>query len=135
MAPDVVDQLFKAAVAVQGNAYVPYSDFHVGAAILTPSGRIFSCCNVENAAYPSSVCAEAGAISAMIAAGEHEIAAILTVCEGDLLGTPCGNCRQRIREFAKPDVPVYAADATGVRRTFTVEEILPASFGPENLGK
>ena len=131
----MIQRLFAAAVEVQEHAYVPYSEFKVGAAILTPSGRIFTACNVENAAYPSSVCAEAGAISAMVSAGEREIAAILTVCDGELLGTPCGNCRQRIREFAHLDAPVYAADGSGVQRTFTVDELLPASFGPEHLGK
>lgn len=132
--PDI-DEMFRAAVAVQANAYVPYSDFHVGASIVTSSGTLYAACNVENAAYPSSVCAEAGAISKMVSAGEREIAAILTVCEGDLLGTPCGSCRQRIREFATPDTTIYAADSTGVRRVFTMDELLPASFGPENLGR
>ena len=135
MADPDLDEMLRAAVKVQANAYVPYSDFHVGAAVVTTSGAMFTSCNVENAAYPSSVCAEAGAISAMVSAGEREIAAILTVCEGDRLGTPCGSCRQRIREFAIPGTVIHAADSTGVRRTFTVDELLPASFGPENLGR
>lgn len=133
MDDEVVDRLLDAARAVQQHAYVPYSGFRVGAALMTPDGRIFSGCNVENAAYPTSTCAEAGAVAAMVSAGEREIAALLTVCDGELLGTCCGNCRQRIREFAKPATPIYAADARGVRRTFTMEELLPASFGPEHL--
>ena len=117
-----IDELFAAALAVQQNAYAPYSKYRVGAAVLTSSGKIFAGCNVENAAYPQGACAEAG-----------EIVAVLTVCDGDRLGTCCGGCRQRIREFATPDTPVYAADRTGVRATFTLEGLLPQSFGPEHL--
>jgi cytidine deaminase len=128
-----VAELFAAALAVQQNAYAPYSKYRVGAAVLTPSGRIFSGCNVENAAYPQGACAEAGAIAAMCAAGERTIVAVLTVCDGDELGTCCGGCRQRLREFAAPNTPVYAADGTGVQATFTLEGLLPHSFGPEHL--
>ncbi len=130
---DRVAELFAAALAVQQNAYAPYSKYRVGAAVLTPSGRIFSGCNVENAAYPQGACAEAGAIAAMCAAGERVIIAVLTVCDGDELGTCCGGCRQRLREFAALETPVYAADGTGVRATFTLEGLLPHSFGPEHL--
>ena len=85
---------------MQANAHAPYSRFRVGAAVRTASGRVFAGCNVENAAYPQGSCAEAGAISAMVAAGEHEIVAVLTVCDGEAIGTCCGGCRQRLREFA-----------------------------------
>lgn len=125
--------MFEAALAVQQNAYAPYSAYRVGAALLTGSGRIFAGCNVENAAYPQGACAEAGAIAMMCAAGEREIVAVLTVCDGENLGTCCGGCRQRIREFAAPGTPIYAADGTGVRATFTLDELLPNSFGPEHL--
>lgn len=128
-----VDEMFAAAKAVQAKAYAPYSHFRVGAAVCTADGRIFSGCNVENAAYPQGTCAEAGAISAMIAAGEHEIVAVLTVCDGDAIGTCCGGCRQRIREFASAEAVIYAAGPEGVRATFTMSELLPSSFGPEHL--
>jgi len=128
-----VDDLFAAALAVQQNAYAPYSHYRVGAAVLTSSGAIYAGCNVENAAYPQGACAEAGAIAAMCAAGEREIVAVLTVCDGEMLGTCCGGCRQRIREFAAMDTPVYAADGSGVRATFTLEGLLPQSFGPDHL--
>ena len=134
VAGDWVDELFAAALAVQANAHAPYSQYRVGAAVLTPSGRIFAGCNVENAAYPQGACAEAGAIGAMVAAGEREIVAVLTVCDGEQLGTCCGGCRQRIREFAKADTPIFAADGNGVRATFTLDQLLPHSFGPEHLG-
>jgi cytidine deaminase len=134
MASDV-NELLAAAKAVQANAYAPYSRFRVGAAIRTASGNVFSGCNVENAAYPQGSCAEAGAISAMVAAGEHEIAAVLTVCDGEAISTCCGGCRQRLREFAGGNTPIYAAGPEGVRATFTLDELLPHSFGPENLSE
>src|SRR5215213_426294 len=119
---------------MHAKAYAPYSKFKVGAAIRTPSGRIFAGCNVENAAYPQGACAETGAIAAMIAGGEARIGEILVVGDGDLLCTPCGGCRQRIREFAGPETPVHVAGPEGVRRRFTLAELLPYSFGPDNLG-
>jgi cytidine deaminase len=128
-----LDTLFEAAKAIQAKAYAPYSRFKVGAAIATPDGKVFTGCNVENAAYPVGSCAEAGAISAMIAAGESRIAEIVVMGEGDVLCTPCGGCRQRIREFAGPDTPVHIAGPEGIRKRLTLEELLPFSFGPDNL--
>lgn len=133
LAESTVAALFEAAVTVQQKSYSPYSHYKVGAAVLSDTGRIYAACNVENAAFPVATCAEAGAISAMVSAGDVRIVAVLTVCEGDDLGTPCGGCRQRIREFASLDTPVYAADPHGVRATFTVDDLLPHSFGPEHL--
>ncbi len=129
----VIDDLFAAARAAQAEAYAPYSRFRVGAAVLGASGRIFPGCNVENAAYPQGSCAEAGAIAAMALAGERSIAAILVVGDGDALVTPCGGCRQRIREFAAPHTPIHIAGPDGVRRSFTLDELLPESFGPDHL--
>lgn len=127
--------MFDAARAAQLRAYAPYSRFLVGAAVLGADGAIFAGCNVENAAYPVGSCAEAGAIAAMIAGGERRIAAILVLGDGEGLVTPCGACRQRIREFATPQTPVHIADRDGVRQAFTLEQLLPASFGPSNLGR
>jgi cytidine deaminase len=128
-----VDALFDAARSVQARAHVPYSRFKVGAAIRTAGDLIFAGCNVENAAYPQGACAETGAISAMVAAGETRIAEMLVVGDGAYLVTPCGGCRQRIREFAGPDIMIHIAGPNGVRRTFTLEELLPYSFGPDHL--
>jgi cytidine deaminase len=128
-----IKALFDAARAAQARAYVPYSRYKVGAALLTDDGLIHAGCNVENAAYPSGTCAEAGAIAAMVLGGGKRIAAALVVGDGPVLCTPCGNCRQRLREFAKSDAPVHVAGPEGVRRTFTLEQLLPASFGPDNL--
>lgn len=128
-----IDAMFNAALDAQRLAYAPYSRFPVGAAVLVPDGRIFAAGNVENAAYPEGTCAETGAIAMMAAAGGREIAAVLTVCSGEVLGTCCGGCRQRIREFAEPDTPIYAADPAGVKATFRLDELLPSSFGPDHL--
>jgi len=125
--------LFEAAKVAQRQAYAPYSRFKVGAAIRTSSRAIFAGCNVENAAYPQGACAEAGAISAMVLAGERRIAEILVIGDGEALVTPCGGCRQRIREFAGPDTPIHIAGPEGVRATFTLDQLLPHSFGPEHL--
>jgi cytidine deaminase len=125
--------LFAAAKAAQAQAYAPYSRFKVGAAIRTPSGAVFAGCNVENAAYPQGACAEAGAISAMALAGERRIAEIVVIGDGEDLCTPCGGCRQRIREFADAKTRVHIAGPDGVRASFTLEELLPHSFGPGHL--
>ena len=128
-----VQELFDAAVAVQANAHVPYSHFPVGAAVRSATGRVYVGCNVENAAYPQGLCAEASAIAAMVSAGERELAVVLTVCDGDMLSTCCGGCRQKIREFATPATVIHSAGPEGVRRSYSIEELLPDSFGPENL--
>ena len=128
-----LEALFDAARAVQAQAHAPYSRFKVGAALRTPSGRVFAGCNVENASYPQGACAETGAISAMVAAGERRIAEMVVMGEGAELVTPCGGCRQRIREFAAGDTPVHVAGPEGIRRSFTLDELLPFSFGPDNL--
>ena len=129
-----VEALFSAAKQAFDNAYAPYSKFPVGAALLTPEGEIFSGCNVENAAYPQGSCAEAGAISAMARAGRRRIVEVVVVGGGPGLCTPCGGCRQRLREFAGPDLAIHVAGPEGVRASFTLAELLPPSFGPENLG-
>jgi cytidine deaminase len=128
-----LDELIEAAVAAQANAHCPYSNYPVGAAIRTASGAVFAGCNVENAAYPSGTCAEAGAIAAMVLAGEREIVEVVVVTGGATPGTPCGGCRQRLREFAGPDVAVHAMNQNGAVLDITIAELLPSSFGPEFL--
>ena len=128
--------LFEAAVAVREHAYAPYSKFKVGAALRTVDGTIYAGANCENASYPVGVCAEGVAIGAMASAGERRMAEIVVIGgdAGDsLLCTPCGACRQRIREFAAPETPVHVCGPEGLRRSFTLAELLPSSFGPENL--
>ena len=130
--------LIDAARHAYHRAYAPYSQFPVGAAIRTPDGQIFAGANVENAAYPQGQCAEASAIGNMILGGGAEIAEILVMGgrKGDgVICTPCGGCRQRIREFAAPDTPVYVCGPEGLRLTTTLATLLPHSFGPDNLAR
>ena len=132
---DGIDKaLFEAAENVRKNSHAPYSGFFVGAAILADDGKIYAGCNVENAAYPLGSCAEASAISAMLAGGARRIKHILTTGPGTMPVTPCGGCRQRIREFADSDTPIVCMCADGAHplRT-TLGELLPHSFGPQFL--
>ena len=128
------DALIAAAINAMPLAYAPYSQFQVGAAIEDENGHIHTGVNVENAAYPVGSCAEAGAIAAMIGAGGREITRIAVAGRGDLLCTPCGGCRQRIREFAAADMDIFICDEQCLRQRFTLAELLPHSFGPDNLG-
>ncbi|WP_299375730.1 cytidine deaminase [uncultured Tateyamaria sp.] len=120
--------LKSAAIAVRENAHAPYSNFQVGAALRTASGAIFAGCNVENVAYPQGTCAEAGAIAAMVAAGEREIAEVYVVAGSPMPVTPCGGCRQKLAEFGGGDVPVTMATVAGVEQRTTLGELLPGAF-------
>lgn len=122
-----------AAIAARAAAYAPYSGFHVGAAVQAESGAVYQGCNVENAAYPEGICAEAAAIAALVMAGERRIIALAVAGGGGQLCTPCGGCRQKIREFAADTVPILVCGPDGLRRRFTLADLLPASFGPDNL--
>ncbi len=125
--------LYEAAEAIRAKAYAPYSKFSVGAAILADDGIIYAGCNVENAAYPLGNCAEASAIAAMIAGGGRRITRIFITGPGAQPVTPCGGCRQRIREFAELDTPVICLGVDGAPLETTLGELLPHSFGPEFL--
>jgi cytidine deaminase len=122
-----------AARQARDSAYAPYSKFAVGAAVLDEQGRIHAGCNVENAAYPQGWCAEASAIAAMVLAGGRRIMAVAVCAASPDPITPCGGCRQKLREFAADDCPVWAVDADGLRATHTLGSLLPHSFGPEQL--
>ena len=132
-AESALAELFAAAKAAQATAYAPYSRFKVGAALRTPDGAIFAGGNVENASYPEGWCAETSAIAAMAAAGARRIAEICVVGDGAALCTPCGGCRQRIREFANDETLVHVAGPEGVRATFRLSALLPEFFGPGHL--
>jgi cytidine deaminase len=127
------DALLSAARAAQKSAYAPYSHFSVGAAVLDDQGRIHGGCNVENAAYPEGVCAEASALSAMVLAGSTQARAILVVGTGGTWVTPCGGCRQKLREFCADNTPILIANETTMGPTYTLDQLLPASFGPQHL--
>jgi cytidine deaminase len=121
------------AANVRLNAHAPYSRFKVGAAIRTSNGTIFVGCNVENVAYPQGTCAEAGAIAAMIAAGEREIAEVYVIAGADLPVTPCGGCRQKLAEFAGGDVMVTMATTKGVTQQMRMAELLPGAFTTQHM--
>ncbi len=128
------DPLIIAAMEARGKAHAPYSRFYVGAAMRDENGRIFSGCNIENAAFPQGWCAEPSAISHLIMAGGKSITEVVVLGNGSELCTPCGGCRQKIREFANGDVKIHCCSEDGeLIRTFTLDELLPSSFGPENL--
>ena len=126
--------LIDAAKTARKHAHVPYSKFYVGAAMRDEKGRVHAGANIENAAYPQGWCAECTAIGHLIMAGGTKITEVAVMGNGDALCTPCGGCRQKIREFAAGDVKIHCCTEEGkLIRTFTLEELLPASFGPENL--
>ena len=129
----IYEELFKMATSIMEKAYAPYSKFKVGAAILDNNDDYHVGCNIENAAYPIGNCAEASAIAAMIASNGKKIKAIAITGYGDLLCTPCGGCRQRIREFASLETRIIVGNEKKIKRIFTLSELLPSSFGPENL--
>lgn len=128
------EPLRRAALDAQARAHAPYSGYQVGAAILTKAGAIFHGCNVENASYGLTVCAERTAIVTMVAAGEREPVAIFIVTPGDDPGTPCGMCRQVLAEFAV-DLPIRLRGASGAELETTLGELLPRAFRPSALGR
>src|SRR5215469_11649561 len=125
--------MLEMARAAMARAYAPYSRFAVGAVVRGESGALYAGCNVENAAFPLRSCAEASAISALIMAGHRRIIEVLVIGKGPALVSPCGGCRQRLLEFADDATPVHICDPDGMRRTLTLGELLPMSFGPANL--
>ena len=136
--------LFEQACEVRLNAHAPYSGFKVGAALRVSSGKTFVGCNVENAAYPEGTCAEAGAIAAMVAAGESQIEEIFIVAGGSEPISPCGGCRQKISEFSRPIRPSFLPTRTEIRCTkllgnsYRILSSLPTSKNngrTRNLGK
>ncbi|XP_075407662.1 cytidine deaminase [Tenrec ecaudatus] len=135
LAPEHVQRLLRSCLEAKKSAYCPYSRFPVGAALLTGDGRIFSGCNVENACYPLGICAERTAIQKAISEGYKDFKAIAIASDlEDEFISPCGACRQVMREFGT-NWAVYMTKPDGSYVVRTVEELLPASFGPEDLQK
>jgi cytidine deaminase len=132
-APD--PELLAAARAVRDNAHAPYSRFKVGAALRAASGRIFVGCNVENAAYPEGTCAEAGAIAAMVAAGEKRLVAVAVIADSPEPVPPCGGCRQKLAEFGAGDVPVTLATTAGAWQGTTIGGLLPGRFTAAHMDR
>ena len=132
MTADQERELIAAATAVRLRAYAPYSGFQVGAALLTADGRIVVGCNVENASYGHTICAERSAVLTMVAEGIRSFTAIVVVTDGAKLSTPCGACRQVMHEFA-PNAVVVCGNLRGERTRHTMAELLPHPFGPADL--
>lgn len=127
----IPQDLIKAAQSVYDNAYAPYSHYRVAAAVLTEDGTIYTGCNVENAVYPLTICAERTAIFKAVSEGTRKIIALAVVTANG--GSPCGSCRQVMREFGEDSMPIYVADSTGAYRTHTLAELLPESFSVNDL--
>jgi len=122
--------LVRLAQAAREKAYAPYSSYAVGAALLTASGQVFTGCNVENAVYPLTLCAERTAVVKAVSEGQREFVSIAIATQNG--GSPCGACRQVLYEFA-PRLRVLLCDAAGRVRQFTLDQLLPEAFGPDSL--
>jgi len=131
--PDTIgpQDLIKAAQSVYDNAYAPYSHYRVAAAVLADDGTVYTGCNVENAVYPLTICAERTAIFKAVSDGSRKIVALAVVTANG--GSPCGACRQVMREFGTDEMPIYVADVSGAYRTHTLGELLPESFSSADL--
>jgi cytidine deaminase len=127
--------LLQSATDVRLRAYAPYSRFKVGAAIRAASGAVYVGCNVENVAYPEGTCAEAGAIAAMIAAGDTVIAEVWVIADSPEPVPPCGGCRQKIAEFAGQDVVVTLCTTDGKSKSVTVASLLPGLFTAAHMDR
>lgn len=126
--------LFEAARAAMALCHAPYSKFPVGAAIRAANGKVYAGANIENLSFPEGWCAETTAIGHMVMAGQKEIVEIAVIAEKLALCPPCGGCRQRIKEFATPRTLIYLCDEAGVKKTMTMEELLPHGFSTEVIG-
>lgn len=129
----LIEKMWAAARAAQANAYAPYSRYAVGAAIVDEHGVVHAGCNVENAAYPQGWCAEASALSALVLSGARHARGVLVVGTGTAWITPCGGCRQKLREFAGPELPIVSASPQAVGPVHSLDQLLPHSFGPSHL--
>ena len=130
-----MDDLIRLAQTMMTRAHAPYSKFHVGAAVRDEEGGLHGGCNVENAAYPQGWCAEASAIAALVGAGRRRVLECAIAGPGPELITPCGGCRQALREFASDDTKVHLCGPDGLHRTVTLGQLLPLSFGPHHVAK
>ncbi|TFJ93844.1 cytidine deaminase [Lentibacillus salicampi] len=127
-------ELLKEAKDIKKKAYVPYSKFSVGAAILTSSGKIYTGCNIENAAYPVSCCAERVAIFKAIADGVHDFSEMAVVADTERPVPPCGSCRQVMSEFFDSSMKIHLSNLHNDTKTVTMEELLPFSFQADDMG-
>jgi cytidine deaminase len=132
---DTLAAMLDLARRALANAHAPYSRFRVGACIRASSGRLYAGCNVENASYPVTQCAESSAIGAMVSAGDREIVEIAIATEGDAVCPPCGRCRQQLSEFGAASARIHLCGPEGIRVSTTLGDLLPMAFGPDSLGR
>ncbi|MFD1030754.1 cytidine deaminase [Metaplanococcus flavidus] len=126
-------QLLEQAIAARGNAYVPYSKFPVGAALLTADGKVYLGCNIENAGYSMTNCAERTAMFKAVSEGDRKFVALAVSADTEGPVSPCGACRQVLAEFCAPDMPVYLTNLKGDVQDTTISELLPGAFSTEDL--
>ncbi len=131
----LLESLYQKALQARNHAYAPYSGFSVGAALVSENGNMYAGSNVENASYPCGTCAEAGAISAMIAGGDKIIKDIVIVSGASDLIVPCGACLQRLREFSDEKTTIHLANLTKIEKSYKLSDLLPVSFSAEDLKK
>jgi len=129
-----MNDLLQLAQRMMLRAHAPYSKFHVGAALRADDGSIHGGCNVENASYPQGLCAEAAAIAALVASGKRKVVECVVIGPGPEVITPCGGCRQKLREFAADEAKIHLCGPDGLHRTVTLGSLLPMSFGPQHFG-
>ena len=130
-----MNNLLEEAIKIRENAYVPYSKFQVGAALLTKSGNVYTGCNIENAAYPVSCCAERVAIFKAISEGETEFVQMAVAADTERPVPPCGSCRQVMSEFFAPQMEIHLTNLNKDVKTFTMEKLLPFSFNNDDMKK
>ncbi len=130
---NVTDNMFAQAVKAMNNAYAPYSHYTVGACVRTQQDTLYAGCNVENASYGLTCCAEMSAICQMISAGEKIILEVVIVAQGKQLCFPCGACLQRLEEFGDKNMLIHIADPKEIRQTVTLGELFPKPFSSRNL--
>ncbi|ALS78902.1 MULTISPECIES: cytidine deaminase [Planococcus] len=127
------EQLMEQAIKARGNAYVPYSKFPVGAALLTAEGKVYVGCNIENAGYSLTNCAERTAVFKAVSEGDKSFVALAVSADTSGPVSPCGACRQVLAEFCPPDMPVYLTNLKGDVQETTISELLPGAFSTEDL--
>ena len=133
--PARVKNAWAKAVVTRKNAYAPYSKFHVGAALIDERGRLYTGCNVENASYGATICAERNAALHAVAEGATEIHHVIVVTEMNPPAPPCAMCLQVLSEFAVPETRVWLGDLKGIRESVLISELLPRHFGPRALAR
>ena len=135
MTKERIEQLVDAALEAKAGAYVPYSGFHVGAALLTASGKVYTGCNIENAGYTPTVCAERTAVFKAVSEGETYFLMIAVASDSEKITFPCGVCRQVLAEFCTNDMLIACADRNGNYELFSLHQLLPMAFTKEDLKK